>query len=237
MIGLSLYTEKVAKLFYGTHPYKIAYKRLYGFPDKDSLFFKRHFESNPNAINEWWFDMPSTDEEKSVRVNCYNFLRKFKDIKFNNGAHTHAYFKYKSDYEEARNRYVDLHKSYAEPIVENLKEVLDSFDRRVELKNNLWFKTYKYKIVFKPNRDFIDHTGHDLYKMYAHNTNYRLNSNMKRYDPVYLRTHQKKRHIHHQYQLYAIYCLDKIDADLLTFVASECIGTITKAVLLSDLDK
>ena len=68
--------------------------------------------------------------------------------------------------EEAKQRYVDLHKSYSEPLVENLKEVLDSFDRRVELKKSLWFKEYKYKIVFKPNRDFLDHTGRDLHQMY-----------------------------------------------------------------------
>ena len=233
---LILITEKVTKLFYGTHPYKISFKRLFGFPDKDSLFWRRHFQENPQAINDWWCDMPRDDEEKSVRINCYNYLKKFKNVKFNNGALTHVYFKHKSDYEEAKQRYVDLHKSYAEPMIENLKEVLDSFDRRVEIKRSLWFKKYQYKIVFKPNRDFIDHTGHDLYKMYAHNPNYRLNSNMMRFDPVYMQKKQG-RYIHHPYQLYAIYCRERIDTDLLTFVASECISTITKSVLLSDLDK
>ena len=72
--------------------------------------------------------------------------------------------------------------------------------------------------------------------MYRDNGNYRLNSNMKKFDKLYVARNQGK-YIHSPYNLYAIYCLDEIDMQMVGFVASECISTITKVVLLSDLDK
>jgi hypothetical protein len=70
-----------------------------------------------------------------------------------------------------------------------------------------------------------------------------LNPNVKRFDPVNIPTRSPTygtyRYMwrHSPYNLYAIYCLEKIDMEMLTFVASENIGVITKAVLIEELDK
>ena len=52
-----------------------------------------------------------------------------KDLKFNNGSHTHVYFKDKQDYLKASQRYLSLQTSRAEPIVDNLAEIYDKSEK------------------------------------------------------------------------------------------------------------
>jgi len=42
---------------------------------------------------------------------------------------------------------------------------------------------------------------------------------------------------HSIYNTYAIYCREKIDMEMLTFIAGENIAKITKAVLIAEIDK
>lgn len=231
--------DKVSKLFYGEYPYKITYKRLYGFP---SAFMNMSLSGTKNNAwspdeHTWWFDYPKTDQDRQERANCHKFLSKsFEDLKFNNGSHTHVYFKDKESYSKASQRYPGLQTSRAEPIVENLAEIYDKSEKRIIIKNSLYFKKYQYKVTFKANKHFLGNVGKDLHDMYNDNGNYRLNSNMKKFDNLYVARNQGK-YIHSPYNLYAIYCLDEIDMQMVSFVASECISTITKVVLLSKIDK
>lgn len=227
--------DKVSKLFYGEYPYKITYKRLYGFPSA-FINMSLYGDKEPNEHN-WWFDYPKTDEERQERANCHRFLSKsFEDLKFNNGSHTHVYFKDKQDYLKASQRYPGLQTSRAEPIVDNLAEIYDKSEKRIIIKPSLYFKRYQYKVTFKANKHFLNNVGKDVHDMYRDNGNYRLNSNMKKFDYRYVARNQGK-YIHSPYNLYAIYCLDEIDMQMVSFVASECISTITKVLLLSNLDK
>ena len=66
--------DKVSKLFYGEYPYKITYKRLYGFPSA-FINMSLYGDKEPNEHN-WWFDYPKTDEERQERANCHRFLSK-----------------------------------------------------------------------------------------------------------------------------------------------------------------
>jgi len=226
---------KVSKLFYGTYPYKITYKRLYSFPKQLSVL-DLQFNPVKQGTDKWWFDYPKTTDDEQLRARCYKFLKGLDGVKFNNGSHTHVYFVNKDDYEQASARYVELQEERAEPLVDNLAELYEQSEKRIHIRRSLYFKKYRYKIQFKGNKNFINNVGRSLYDMYNDNKNYRLNSNMIKFDPLYVARH-KNRYIHSPYNLYAIYCLEEIDMNMATFVASECVSTITKAVLLSDLDK
>ena len=57
-------------------------------------------------------------------------VKSFEDLKFNNGSHTHVYFKDKQDYLKASQRYLGLQTSRAEPIVDNLAEIYDKSEKK-----------------------------------------------------------------------------------------------------------
>ena len=65
------------KLFYNKYPYKISYKRLYGFPSKEII--DSYVERTGYG---WWFDYPLTQEDIIARSNCIRFLRSNSSIKF-----------------------------------------------------------------------------------------------------------------------------------------------------------
>ena len=56
-------TFKSSKLFYGKYPFKIAYKRLYGFPKNDLL------SDRWGITQQWWFDMPDDEIDRNRRDN------------------------------------------------------------------------------------------------------------------------------------------------------------------------
>lgn len=228
---------KSAKLFYNEYPYKIAYKRLYGFPSKDIISpFREELGHN------WWFDYPEDEDDLYRRLNCYHYLKNLKTTKFNNSAWTHVYFKDTDEFERAKGRYKELQQEHHVPVFDNLQEVIGKFKSNVELKKSLFHKRFRYKVTLKFNEYLEEKLGKDLYDMYNDNENYFLNINVKRfredikptsaYTGVYRYTWR-----HSPYHLYAIYCYDKIDMEMLTFVASENISKITKAVLFDEIDK
>ena len=77
---------KVSKLFYGEYPYKITYKRLYGFPS--GLFNMSLTGLKTPEEHNWWFDYPSTDDErqeiKSVYFNLQSVHRVYIKVKTRN---------------------------------------------------------------------------------------------------------------------------------------------------------
>ena len=227
---------KVSKLFYGSYPYKITYKRLQTVPKQLSVL-DLSFNPLKQGNDKWWFDYPKTTDDEQMRMRCYKFLKTLDDVKFNNGSHTHVYFETKKSYDEAASRYVELQEERSEPLVENLAELYEQSEKRIHIRKSLYFKKYRYKIQFRANKNFTENVGYSLFEMYKDNPNYRMNSNMIKFDKLYVARHKNRRYIHSPYNLYALYCLEEIDMNMATFVASECVSTITKAVLLSDLDK
>lgn len=238
---------KVSKLFYKKYPYKIAYKRLYGFPSQEVIEHRRSFNDGFN----WWFDLPEDDTARRKRNNCYMFLKSFEDVKFNNGSFTHVYFLTKEDYTLARGRYRDLQFEAAEPFLDNLEEIITSHSATIDIKKKLYHGKYRYKIVFKFDAHFLDVVGPSLYELYKDNENYHLNPNIKRFAPGdhYRVTSYTTTHTHHgypttrwkfrhsYYNVYSIYCKERLDMEMAAFVASENISSITKAVLIDELDK
>ena len=195
---LPLNIVKTTKLFYGEYPYKITFKRLYGFPNKNLI--QKAFPSNLLGEDKWWFDFPQEDSDRQRRTNCFQYLKSLEGTKFNNGANTHVYFLDRKTFELALSRYPDLQKEANEPLIDNIVSVLNRYDERIA-------------------------------EMYKDNPNYQLNSNMRKFDKL------KFTGRHSPYNLYAIYCREKIDLELVSFVSSESISTITKAVLLHEIDK
>lgn len=220
---------KTTKLFYGEYPYKITFKRLYGFPNKNLI--QKAFPSNLLGEDKWWFDFPQEDSDRQRRTNCFQYLKSLEGTKFNNGANTHVYFLDRKTFELALSRYPDLQKEANEPLIDNIVSVLNSYDERIAVRKTLYFKKHRYKVVFRGNIHFFDHNGPHLWEMYKDNPNYQLNSNMRKFDKL------KFTGRHSPYNLYAIYCREKIDLELVSFVSSESISTITKAVLLHEIDK
>ena len=60
---------KVSKLFYGTYPYKITYKRLYSFPKQLSVL-DLQFNPLKQGNDKWWFDYPKTTDDEQLRSRC-----------------------------------------------------------------------------------------------------------------------------------------------------------------------
>ena len=221
------------KLFYKIYPYKISYKRLYGFPSTEILL---------NTRWGWWFDVPGTPEERTRRDNCYHFLKNIKQIKFSNSQNTHVYFIEKEDFEKACGRYEDLQVEQHEPFVENLSDILQEHPNGIDIKNNLYHKKYRYKIDLKFNKHLENSLGPMIAETYIDNENYHLNPNLRRFieeEPVQrtMTARYTWKFRHSVYHNYTIYCRERIDMELMSFIASENISKITKAVLKDEIDK
>ena len=238
----SILLIKSSKLFYGEYSYKISYKRLYAFPNQSVL---KSYNFNLVISGDsygWWGDLPEDDEEKQRRTNCVQFLKGIGDVKFMNSSSTHVYFKSKEDFDKATRRYKELQLEHHVPIIDNLVEVINGFTANIDLKKSLYHKTFRYKVNIRFNDYLEEKLGPSLYDLYKSNDNYHLNPNMKRFDPTHDGTRTSYsgytyRFRHSIYNVYAIYCREKIDMEMLTFVAGENISKITKAVLISEIDK
>lgn len=233
---------KSAKLYYGDYSHKISYKRLYGFPNPD-ITRRYNFSLLVNQDGYgWWGEIPDNDDEKKRRANCVQFLKGIGDVKFMNSSSTHVYFKSKDDFDKATKRYKDLQLEHHVPVIDNLAEVINGFEANIDLKKSLYHKNYRYKVNIRFNKHLEEKLGPSLYDMYVDNTNYHLNPNMKRFDPLHNGTRTSWSGYtytfrHSIYNTYAIYCREKIDMEMLTFVAGENISKITKAVLINEIDK
>lgn len=233
---------KSAKLYYGEYSHKISYKRLYGFPNQSILTSYNFNLVISGDSYGWWGDLPEDDEQKQRRTNCLQFLKGIGDVKFMNSNCTHVYFKSKKDFDKATKRYTELQLEHHVPVINNLVEVINGFEANIDLKKNLYHKNYRYKVNIRFNKHLEEKLGPSLYDMYADNSNYRLNPNMKRFDPTHDGTRTSFSGYtytfrHSVYNVYAIYCREKIDMEMLSFVAGENISKITKAVLIDELDK
>ena len=213
---------KSTKLFYKEYPYKIVYKRLYGFPSR-------------RIMAEWWVDAPATDDDCQRRMNCHLFIKGLRSAKFMNSGYTHVYFK-------ATSRYTDLQCEHHTPILDNLAEVINGHAANIDLKANLYHKKFRYKVNIRFNDHLESKLGPSLYSMYSDNSNYHLNPNMKRFAPDtspirYSYSGYAYTFRHSIYNTYAVYCRETIDMEMLTFVAGENIAKITKALLIAEIDK
>lgn len=243
----SILNVKATKLFYNEYPYKISYLRLMRFPS-ETVLRSMNFTLLLDGENYggWWGDIPKTEEEKQRRTNCVTFLKSLGDVKFSNSAFTHVYFKTQDSFDKACGRYEDLQTERHTPIIDNLAEVINGFDANIDLKRSLYHKKYRYKVTLKFNKHLEEKLGPSLYDMYKDNDNYHLNPNVKKFDGqthtrpsgnpygTYRYTYTFR---HSVYNTYAIYCRERIDMEMLTFVAGENISKITKAVLIDEIDK
>jgi len=223
------------RLFYKKYPYKISYKRLYGFPSKEVI------ESyNDRTGYGWWFDYPETPEDINSRSNCIRFLKSKSGIKFANSAMTHVYFEDKDVFELATTRYRELQQEIHIPFIDNLLETLDDQEDDIEIKNNLYYKKFRYKITLKYNHNLHTNLGPLLVESYSNNDNYLLNINLRRFakDNIIITPSNSRynyRYRHSTYNSYIIYCNEHIDMQLMAFVASENINKITKAILRHEI--
>lgn len=235
--------HKHAKLFYKVYPYKISYKRLYGFPSHETVGTTHfNFLKTSPAYNDWWGDIPTNDDDKQRRSNCYSFLKSIPGAKFMNSSFTHVYFKDEETFNKATLRYHDLQQSHYIPIVDNLAEIFNGHPAHTELKKTLYHKKFRYKVNIRFNQHLEEKLGPSLYDMYADNENYHLNPNMQRFAPGASNVRVSASgysymYRHSNYNLYAIYCRETIDMELLTFVAGENIAKISKALLIDEIDK
>jgi hypothetical protein len=215
---LSLYipnTETSTKLFYNVYPYRITYPRL-------GRIHRFYFQGNE----------PSKYSQE-MRKNCLSYLKsRFKGrIKFNHGYHTHAYFLTEEDFEKAKahEEFQTLHIKYTTPLFPDLKEILDKFDSNVQLRKNLFLRKFKYKVEIAFNFQNFPVLCDDLYSTFEDNPNYAVSGNIK--------SVTRRFGYYGSWATYSMYCKEKIDVEYFTFMFGENIKSITKAVLISELDK
>jgi hypothetical protein len=206
-------TETVTKLFYNIYPFRITYPRLGSIP---------HFYFNGNEPSE---------HSQQQRTACLKYLKsEFKKrIKFNNGYHSHVYFLNKEDYLKAKKKFKGLHVKYTEPLFPNLKEILDKFDSNVEIRKSRYMRNYNYKVTLSYNYNNFPQVCDDIFKTFGDNSNYTVSGNIK--------SVTKRFGYYGSWATYSIYCKDEIDVEYFTFMFGENIKTISKAVLISELDK
>ena len=208
-------TETTTKLFYKIYPYRITYPRLGRLP---------HFYQNAND--------PS-DYARLMRRQCLEYLKKeFKgNIKFNHGYHTHAYFLKEVDFKKAKEHEEskELHIKYTIPLFPDLKEILDQFDSNVALRKSLYLRKYKYKVEISYNYNNFSALCDELSEMFGDNPNYSVSGN--------IRSVTRRFGYYGSWATYSMYCKDKVDVEYFTFLFGESIKSISKAVLVSDLDK
>ena len=212
----SLYTpntEIVTKLFYNIYPYRITYPRLGNLP----RFYYRH-------------DKPS-EHSWMLRRQCHDYLKKeFRGrIKFNNGYHTHAYFLKKEDYLKAKEEFKELHVKYTEPLFSDLKEILDKFDSNVSLRKSLYLKKFNYKVELLYAFGSFPETCDDIVATFEDNPNYAISGNIK--------SVTRRFGYYGSWATYSMYCKDEVDVEYFAFLFGENIKSISKAVLISELDK
>jgi hypothetical protein len=208
-------TETTTKLFYKIYPYRITYPRLGRLP---------YFYQNANE--------PS-DYAQLKRTICLQYLKKeFKgNIKFNHGYHTHAYFLKEEDFKKAKEHkeFKELHLKYTIPLFPDLKEILDKFDSNVALRKSLYLRKYKYKVEIGYNYNNFPVLCDELFEIFGDNPNYSVSGNIK--------SVTRRFGYYGSWATYSMYCKDKIDVEYFTFLFGENIKSISKAVLVSDLDK
>lgn len=207
--------ETTTKLFYNIYPYRITYPRL-------GRLHRFYFQNNEPS--EYSLEM---------RNNCFSYLKsRFKGrIKFNHGYHTHAYFLKEEDFEKAKSdkESQQLHIKYTTPLFPNLKEILDKFDANITLRKTLFLRKFKYKVEIKFNFQNFPELCDDLYATFRDNTNYAVSGNIK--------SVTRRFGYYGSWATYSMYCKEKIDVEYFTFMFGENIKSITKAVLISELDK
>ena len=207
--------ETTTKLFYNIYPYRITYPRL-------GRLHRFYFQGNE----------PS-NHSMEMRQKCLTYLKKeFKgNIKFNHGYHTHAYFLKEEDFEKAKSdkESQQLHIKYTTPLFPNLKEILDKFDANITLRKTLFLRKFKYKVEIKFNFQNFPELCDDLYATFRDNTNYAVSGNIK--------SVTRRFGYYGSWATYSMYCKEKIDVEYFTFMFGENIKSITKTVLISELDK
>ena len=208
-----MYTETVTKLFYNLYPYRITYPRLGNLP----RFYYRVEKPSEHA----WM----------IRKQCHDYLKKeFKGrIKFNNGYHTHAYFLKKEDYLKAKEEFKELHVKYTEPLFPDLKDILDKFDSNVDLRKSLYLKKHRYKVELLYTIGTFADVCDDINETFKDNTNYAVSGNIK--------SVTKRFGYYGSWATYSMYCKEQVDVEYFTFMFGENIKSISKAVLISELDK
>ena len=206
-------TQTVTKLFYNTYLYRITYPRLGNLPS---------FYYNDNRPSEHAWQM---------RKSCLKYLKSTfkKRIKFNNGYHTHVYFLNKKDYSLAKEEFKELHLKYTEPLFTNLKEVLDKFDSNVEIRKSRYMKHYNYKVTLSYNYNNFTQVCDDIFSSFGDSSNYAISGNIK--------SVTRRFGYYGSWATYSVYCRDEVDVEYFTFMFGENIKSISKAVLISELDK
>ena len=206
-------TEIVTKLFYNVYPYRITYPRLGQLP-------KFYYRSEKPSEHSWM-----------LRQQCDKYLKKeFKGrIKFNNGYHTHAYFLKKEDYLKAKEEFKELHVKYTEPLFSNLKDILDNYDANVELRKSLYLKKFIFKVTLSYTFGSFPEICDSIYETFGDNQNYAISGNIK--------SVTKRFGYYGSWATYSMYCKDEVDVEYFAFLFGENIKSISKAVLISELDK
>ena len=206
-------TDTVTKLFYNIYPYRITYPRLGNLPSF-------YYNGNEPSEHSWM-----------LRKECLQYLKKeFKGrIKFNNGYHTHVYFLKKEDFLQAKKEYIQLHVKYTEPLFSDLKDILDKFDSNVDLRKSLYLKKYTYKVTLSYNYNNFPKVCDDIFGCFGENPNYTISGNIK--------SVTKRFGYYGSWATYSMYCKDEVDVEYFTFMFGENIKSISKAVLISELDK
>jgi hypothetical protein len=90
-------------------------------------------------------------------------------------------------------------------------------------------KNYNYKVTLSYNYNNFTQVCDDVFSMFGDSSNYAVSGNIK--------SVTRRFGYYGSWATYSVYCKDEVDVEYFTFLFGENIKTISKAVLISDLDK
>jgi len=191
-----------------------------------------------NLPSFYWNDNKPSELAFKMRRECLQYLKtEFKNqatdthnrIKFNNGYHTHVYFSTKEDFLLAKEHSKELHIKYTIPLRDDLKEILDKFDSKVEIRQSLYLKEHRYKVTLSYNYQNFPKVCDDIFTSFGDNANYKVSGNIQ--------SVTNRFGYYGSWATYSVYCKSEIDVEYFTFMFGEDIKSISKIVLVSELDK
>lgn len=242
---MSIIRKKIVKPYYKIYPYRVRMTKLGRFFDEYLQYSINGVSPNPERLTRMWgfpyyyVDQcyPKTQEELEHRLQVANRLNALC-LSSNNliklrhtGEGTILYAETKSDYIKAYSIAGDYALELNEPIVENIKSVIDKLGSIEELRTCLYYNKYIYKIHmyagWNCSLDEICNLRDQLNGMNDILMNYGFNRLPR--NPIASAAQIRSGW---RYAKYAVACNDEETASYISFIAGDHIVKITKAVIL-----
>lgn len=225
----SIDTTYTHKLYFKKYQYRIKFKRLHRFPNLERLGIPA------SRWEEWWGERLPTEEDREQRLACLEaIIDSGVERKVSTSTYTFVYLTNEDDYNVVKDICPEYQIERTEPSRSDLLELQDKYPSTTEFKKALYFKKYRYKVTLRYSDHFRDHLARQILDIFKDSEHIRLDKKISSMlDPHTYGFSPWRFH----YAEYNVYCESEEDISYFSFIASESITSVKKAILFSELDK